>query len=165
MRGLFTATDRDFLALSNSWYTPADPMSNCRRPPFVDKINRSCRLPAATPKEHLKEMPESDEKLSFLVDDVREVHAKGMLPGAGISSVGAKAVDISASAVTHNLASLLTRMLKAVSACPVENDAWTVDTVRFTVAVTSKGELSVVSVVRGEFDGQSGLEFTLKKRS
>jgi hypothetical protein len=110
-------------------------------------------------------MPESDEKLSFLVDDVREVHSKGMLPGSGISSVGSKAVDISVSAVTQNLSSLLTRMLNAVSACPVENDAWAVETVRFTVAVTSKGELSVVSVVKGEFDGQSGLEFTLKRRS
>ena len=50
--------------------------------------------------------------------------------------IGSKAVDISASAVTNNLSSLLTRMLKAVSACPIENDAWAVDTIRFTVAVT-----------------------------
>lgn len=110
-------------------------------------------------------MTRPHDTLRFLVDDVREMRSKSMLPGSTISNLVSKSVDIAVETFTDNISDLLTKMLDAVSSVPIENDKWSVDSVRFTVAITSKGSLSVVSVIHGELGGQSGLEFTLRRKS
>ncbi|HEU0047537.1 MAG TPA: hypothetical protein VFQ43_08030 [Nitrososphaera sp.] len=131
---------------------------------ILGRFESEWRTTSQSEEGMLSKAPKQGDKLRFIVDDVRKVHAKGMLPGPDLTGVGSKIVDLGVDTVTQNLATLLGSVLTAVSSCPVENDKWNVETVRFTVAMTGAGEVSIISVVRGEISGETGLEFTLTRK-
>ena len=74
-------------------------------------------------------------------------------------------VSVKVGAITQQLADTYEKVTAAIKSLPKESHGCSLQTVSFTLTVSSSGEVSLPSTVKGQLQGQTGLTFTVSKVS
>jgi hypothetical protein len=105
--------------------------------------------------------------LRFVVDDVTpEPKIKGALPlpFPTASDISAKIVELGTDVVAASITSTLNTIYAIISGLPEAPRGHEVSEIRFKLLVDARGDISVLSAVKGGVTGQSGIEFTISPK-
>lgn len=103
-------------------------------------------------------------KMLRLLVDEDGLQAKSALPIPGLDAVGQRVVELGSDVLRSSIDSALQGILEILSSVNAESATHTVSEVSFNLAFDASGEVSVVSVVKGNLKGSTGLQFTIKKK-
>lgn len=104
------------------------------------------------------------DKLKLTVDDSMDVPAiRSALPLPGLSDVPTKVVELGADILSSAIGSTLSAIYRVIADLPPAPEGHELSEVRFKLAIDAKGEVSLLTAVKGGISGQSGIEFTLTR--
>jgi len=105
------------------------------------------------------------KKLKFLVEDGESLEIKSALPIPGLGEISHKIVELSEAAVQKGLNQVLSDVLDLLTNVTLENDAFSVSEMRFTLAFDAAGQVSIVSLAKASLTGRTGMEFTITRKT
>ena len=102
------------------------------------------------------------QTINVLVDDFSDLRTKHALSDLGSALQDMVVLDVEqlGEKIRHNLQSVAAM----VSKCQYEDATFELAEVRFTLAVSRTGEVSLLSLAKGAITGQTGIEFVLTKK-
>jgi hypothetical protein len=74
-------------------------------------------------------------------------------------------VSMTVTGMRDQLASMYEKVTAAIEALPKESHGCSLQAVSFTLAISSSGEVSLLSAIKGKLEGQTGFTFTIQKVS
>lgn len=106
---------------------------------------------------------DSEKTISVLVDSSDSVKAKSALPG--FDQALAKVVDFSVDQLQNSATDTLEGIYSLLRGLPLQSGEFAVDEIRFTLRIDATGGVSVVSAAKASLGAQTGIEFTISRRS
>lgn len=113
----------------------------------------------------------SDDRVRVIVDDdvAQDVDNTSLQARPSFEEAVRRTLVTSISLKLDGLTAQLTETYEKVAAAiaelPQESHGCRLQTVSFTLTVSSSGEVSLLSAVSGKLEGQAGLQFTIQKVS
>ena len=104
-------------------------------------------------------------KIRIFVDDLVQTEIKGVLSVPELKTVLYKMVDIDFTVLQQNIGNLLNGILAILSNSTSQSEDFEIQSVNFTVNINASGEVSLVSLAKGAIAGQTGIGFTIVRRS
>lgn len=74
-----------------------------------------------------------------------------------------KAVSLSVDAIVEQLTSTYKKVTETIGALPPASSGCKLQTVSFTLTISSSGEVSLLSTAKGKLDGVTGLTFVIAR--
>lgn len=105
------------------------------------------------------------DALRFIVDDeVTQPRIKGALPLPAMGEAGAKVIELGTDAVASGVSAALSTIYKIIEVLPSAPEGHELSEIKFKLIIDARGEISILSAVKGGLSGQSGIEFTLNRK-
>jgi hypothetical protein len=113
-----------------------------------------------------------DAIIKVLVDDapafapstaLRGLEARPSFEDAVRKAMGATITTMTVDSLTSELVGTYEKVTRAIEALPKESHGCSLQSVSFSLGISSSGEVSLFSAVSGRLEGQTGLTFTVQK--
>jgi hypothetical protein len=105
---------------------------------------------------------EKKNTIRFIVDSEVPSNARSALPLPQFSSIATQSVEITREAACKSFGTAIQDVMEILSTVPSSTHAARVIEVKFTLTINVGGEVSIVSLAKGQLSGATGLEFTIR---
>ena len=107
---------------------------------------------------------QQSKMIKITVDEFETTEQRGILPASFAGNLVQKSIDVSTDSLKDQIRNVISNILETLDDAETENDKYYVQKIDFTLGINSKGEVSLLSTLKGSLQVQGGFNITITRK-